>query len=252
MNNDLERSLRALADHIEMPPERDLSSRVTAALKAAPQPRRPWWARPAFAVTALVVLGAGATLVLSASAREAVADLLGIGGVRIEFGEPDDTPAPLRPGEELDLGEATTLDEARKGLPIRVPASLGAPDAVYVDRTTGTRVSLVYEPEPGVPESEETGVGVLLTQFRSTLEEGLFKKLVDQGVKVRFVTVGGRSAYWIEGRHELLVVDSFGDIVPDTARLAGNTLIWEVDGITLRLEADIGLRQALEIAESVR
>ena len=251
MHNDLERSLRALSGYVEMPVERDLSAGVLASLEAAPAPRRSWWSRPAFALAALAILAGAATLVLSAPAREAVADLLGIGGVQVEFTEPDETPAPLRPGAALELGEAITLEEARGLLPIGVPEDLGEPAAVYLDRDTEARVSLVYEPRPGIPEAEETGVGVLLTQFRSTLDEGLFKKLVDTGVRVSYVNVAGNNAYWIEGQHELLLVDRFGNVVPDTARLAGNTLIWEVDGITLRLEADIGLRKALEIAESI-
>ena len=250
MHNDLERSLRALSGHVEMPAERDLSAGVLAALERAPSPR-PWWSRPAFALAGLVIVAGASTLVLSSGAREAVADLLGIGGVQVEFTEPDESPAPLRPGAALELGEATTLAEARSVLDVGVPSELGEPDAVYVDRDTEARVSLVYEPRPGIPEAEETGVGLLLTQFRSTLDEGLFKKLLDQDVRVRFVSVAGHEAYWIEGQHELLLVDRFGNVVPDTARLAGNTLIWEVDGITLRLEADIDLVEALRIAESV-
>ena len=252
MPNDLERSLRALSGYVEMPAERDLSAGVLASLGAAPAPRRPWWGRPAFALAAIVILAAAATLALSAPAREAVADLLGIGGVSVEFSEPDETGAPLRPGAALDLGEETTLEEARGELDVGVPSELGQPDAVYVDRDAEARVSLVYGPRPGIPEAEETGVGVLLTQFRSTLDAGLFKKLLDQGVEVSFESVGGNEAYWIEGQHELLLVDDSGNIVPDTARLAGNTLIWVMDGITVRLEADISLTKALQIAGSVR
>lgn len=251
MHSDLERSLRSLADHVEMPPERDLSSAVLVEIRSASKRRRPWWGRPTVALAALLLLAGAATLIVSAPAREAIADLLGIGGVQVEFDERDETPAPLRPGAELDLGDPTTLEEARTDLAVAVPVLLGEPDAVYIDRSTETRVSLVYEPRPGIPAAEETGVGVLLAQFPSTLDEGLFKKLIDQDVDVDFVRVGDHEAYWIEGQHELLLLDGSGNIVPDTARLAGNTLIWEVNGITLRLEADIGLRRALEIAESV-
>jgi hypothetical protein len=251
MHNDLERSLRALADHIELPPERDLSGPVLAALESGPAPRPRWWARPAVALAALVVVATTATLILSAPAREAVADLLGIGGVRIEFGERGGTQEPLGPGDELDLGEPTSLDAARRELAIRVPDLLGDPDAVYIDRDVVTRVTLAYEPGAGIPESEDTGVGVLVTEFRSSIDEGYLKKLTAEDVEVRFVTVDGRSAYWIEGRHELLLVDPSGAVVPDGGRLAGNTLIWEIDGVTLRLEADIDLETALEIAGSV-
>lgn len=252
MHNDLERSLRALAGYVEFPPDADLSTGVISALNAAERPRRSWWSRPAFTVASLLVLATAGTLVLSAPAREAVADFLGIGGVRIEFTEPNDTrPTPLEPGGDLDLGRPTTLAAARDHLPIGIPAMLGQPDAVFLDELTEERVSLVYAPRPGIPESEETGVGALLTQFRSTLDQGLFKKLLDQGVELRFVSVNGMPAYWVEGEHELLLLDEEGNVVPDTARLAGNTLIWEVGGITLRLEADISLTRALEIAESV-
>ena len=250
MHNDLERSLHALRDHVEMPAAQDLSSAVMAALETPAPSRRAWWTRPAFALAAVIVLGLAVTLVLSAPVREAVADLLGIGGVRIEFVESSEGPTPKLSPSGLDLGDEATLAEARAELPVGVPAALGKPDAVYVDHDPPTRVSLVYAPRPGLPEAEETGVGLVLTQFRSQLDEGLIKKLVDAKVEVRFVDVNGHPAYWIEGPHDLLVLEA-GGVASDEARLAGNTLVWDVDGVTLRLEADIEMEEAIEIAESI-
>jgi hypothetical protein len=42
-----------------------------------------------------------------------------------------------------------------------------------------------------------------------------------------------------------------GQILPDTLRLATNTLLWERDGHVYRLEADISLETAERIAQSV-
>ena len=38
----------------------------------------------------------------------------------------------------------------------------------------------------------------------------------------------------------------------DTLRLAGNTLVWEQDGVTMRLEAQVTKEQALRIAGTFR
>jgi len=46
--------------------------------------------------------------------------------------------------------------------------------------------------------------------------------------------------------------DASGIIQTETLRLAGNTLIWEQDGVTFRLEAQVSREDALRIAASFR
>jgi hypothetical protein len=47
--------------------------------------------------------------------------------------------------------------------------------------------------------------------------------------------------------------DADGQVLEETARLSGQTLIWQSpDGVTLRLEGDFTLAEAAEIAASTR
>ena len=55
----------------------------------------------------------------------------------------------------------------------------------------------------------------------------------------------GQPGIWVEGEH--VVSELFG-----LPRLSGNVLLWEQDGLTLRLEGRLTKEQALELARSVR
>jgi hypothetical protein len=257
----LERALMELAPRLALPAETDLVPRVTAAIRAgagAPPLRAPRWSRRAlaFGMAALVLLASG-TLALSPAARDAVADFIGIGGLRVEVGP---RPAPLPttpPGENLSLGVETTLDDARERVDfsIRVPDILGLanPDRVYYsDFPAGGRVSLVYRAQPDwLPEASATGVGLLVTEFRGDVEPELMKKLSSQG-QVRPTEVNGSPALWIRGPHTLFFVDEDGRQQTDTLRLSANALIWMEGDVTLRIESELDLVDALTIAESMR
>ena len=65
------------------------------------------------------------------------------------------------------------------------------------------------------------------------------------------VTVNGDPGFWIEGVHEIFYTGPEGEFLRDTARLAGNVLLWQHGSVTLRLEADVPMAQALAIAQSV-
>ena len=63
------------------------------------------------------------------------------------------------------------------------------------------------------------------------------------------VDVEGKDGFWIEGEpHIVILFDRDGQVLEDSARLAGNTLLYTVDDITVRIEAAIDLEQALELA----
>ena len=82
------------------------------------------------------------------------------------------------------------------------------------------------------------------------LEPGLFTKLVDGGVEIVDVEVGGMPAYWIAGRqHVLMYVDAAGQV--QESRLADDTLVWEQGDVIVRVEGDIPLERAMAIAETV-
>jgi hypothetical protein len=83
------------------------------------------------------------------------------------------------------------------------------------------------------------------------IDEGFFQKTLGAASTVRSVQVDGAPGYWIDGApHDLLF--EFGDqILPDTFRLATNTLLWQRGDDVFRIEADVPLSTALLIAQSI-
>ena len=257
---DLERSLTELGANIAWPAEIDMSAPMRARIEGHAPPRsraaialRPGRAR-AFAYAAIVVaLVATATLVTFPGVRTAVADFLGLGGVRIERGG----PVP-RPSGELNLGERVSLTEAseRVDFDVVVPDALGEPDAVYVDpAVSGDQVALAYEAGPGLPAAPGTDLGALVTQFTgSRADEDVLKKVTtnDPGTTVVPVIIDGIQGLWISGEpHTIAYLEADGDVRTDTVRLAGNVLLWEREGVTLRLESRLPRSEAVTIAESM-
>ena len=252
----LEGALESLGPDLAFPPAPNLGDRVRAAIEAGEHRARPWMARRAiaFAAAALAVI-ATLTLSLSPAARRAVADWLGIGGVRIVHG-PGPTPTAA-PGANLALGSRATLDEARAEVdfPVTVPSlpELGEPDSVFVAGVPeGGRVSLVYEAGGILPNTDETGLGMIVTEFRATIETDFMKKVIGKEALPEITDVDGELAFWITGPHTVyLYRDVDGDIREDSVRLAGNALVWEHDGITYRIESDLDLEDARRVAESM-
>jgi hypothetical protein len=261
---ELEQRLHELGIQLEYPPTPDLARTVRARLSAR-TPRR-WWAptsffaqtrwRVAAVAAAVVVVGAGLTLATPAG-RSAVAERLGLRGVTITYvaTQPVGTPVPL--GYALALGDRVTPGEAqsRVAFPILAPelSRFGLPDAVYVgDSPPGGQVSLVYGERAGLPETSVSGVGMLLTQFRAVVEPAFITKLLGPGTRAEPVMVNGGFGYWIEGApHGFLYRDADGRIQEDRFRLAGNTLLWQQGGLTLRLESSLTKEEALAIAQRI-
>ena len=108
--------------------------RLTAVEHQPPRPR--WLLVAAAAVITMVVL-------LSFPApREALADWLGIGAVRVIRTE----QVPDATGSVLRLGKEVSLDAARSRAPFTIlgPASLGSPSAVYVGEPSSDSITLLW------------------------------------------------------------------------------------------------------------
>ena len=258
----LERALTSLASEVEFPPTPDLTARVVAAINTrgparrdakairpqpAPQRRRLW---PALATAAVVLFAAA--MIAAPGARRAVADFLGIGGVRITVDEPPADPTP--PGSKLGLGERVTLAEAeaRAAFPLRFPTTLGPPDAVYVAEAEGfDQVTFAYDPAEGLPAAPGHQEGLLLAQFQGEPEGDYVKKLIFGDPAVDEVMVRGTRGIWVEGPHQISYIGPKGTLETDSTRLSAGALIWEEDGITYRLESDLSKREAVALAEAI-
>jgi len=208
---------------------------------AAPAPRLPRWVldrvahrrRQAVVVSAALLVG----LLAAPPVRAQVADWFGFAGVIVRN---DPTPERSEPSPPPTVRAATTLGEARSLVSFTpvVPAVLGAPDGVEV---SGDRRVL---------SMSWTGTGdgtVRLDQFDGRVDYTFAKTSPD----VLFTEVGSSSALWFEEPHEVAVLNADGTRRFETARLAGHTLIWEHGATAVRLEADVSLGRALEIARSV-
>ncbi|TBL38574.1 hypothetical protein EYA84_09395 [Verrucosispora sp. SN26_14.1] len=243
---DLERELRELSAWLETPEPPDVTARVRARL-AAParssrtiEGRRRRWR---YAVAALLA----ALLVIAlppgrAALADAVAGLLRFAGITISTAPdpppPTASPSPLPAQRLTDLGEVHRLVR----FPVRVPAALGPPDRVLVadpDGAGGHRVAtLLYR-----------GGQIRLDAFDGRLD-GIFLKQAG-GSGAQWTEVGGRQAAWIPGPHPISYVDRDGVVREESARLAAATLIWEQGGVTYRLEGELTVIAAVEIASSL-
>ncbi|HVM18297.1 MAG TPA: hypothetical protein VM290_12005 [Gaiellaceae bacterium] len=239
---DLETRLRALGEHLELPPAPDLSAAVAARLRAAPARRR---SRPRVLALAAAVLAALLAAALAVpQARTALLELLRLRGAEVQRVE---TVPPARPGAPLAPGEPVTLAEARRAVdfPVLVPAEAGC-GTVRLDRSIpGCMVSVVCRRAAGA---------LVLTQFRGQ-QTPFVLKLVGPSSDAVEVDVGrGARGIWIEGApHVLLFRDANGEVREETRRLAGDVLLWERDGVTYRLEGALGGREAaVRLARDLR
>lgn len=243
----MEAALADLAAAIEWPRTPPLGTSVGAAIRAG-APRTAGW-RPARRALVLGILAA----ILIAGLAAAVG--IALGGLRIlDSGDPPGSPLAPELVAERGLGERTTLDRAiaeLDGLLVPTDPALGTPDHVYYDAGTDA-VALAWTDRPGLPADPESGLGVVVTQFRADIGPQTFEKLLNEGVAVEQVVVGDTTGYWIEGgQHFFYFRDANGEVVDSTIRLVGTTLMWEQDGYTVRIEGAPDLEAAKRIAESM-
>jgi len=250
---DLEEQLAAMAGSIEWPP----TPRLSLAVASKTRPARRAWAQPRWALAAVAVLAIVATLLAYTPTRTAIADWVNL-HTNLRHTTALPTPSPLPSGtlgSNLGLGKQTTLEAAQSavGWQVLVPAQLGPPDAVYLLMPPGGpsqgEVTLVYGPRPGIATANETGVGVLVTEARGSVNEQFFEKTAGPDTTVETVSVDGHDGWWISGKpHMFVFVDSNNDPRFETLRLATNTLVIDDAGTIVRIEGHMTREQALQIA----
>ncbi len=250
---DLEQRLHGLAGQVHFPPTPDLAGATRRLLtKSPPQTVAVrWWPRLVVA-TALLIVIAATVLALVAPAREAVARWLDFPGVSLLTGDdepPVTHPAPVRNG----LGEQTSLDSilAAAGFSIESPqaAGLSEPDEHYL-LEEGEAVVFIYLTDEGLPAITGSDVGLLLMQFRASPDSIWIEKQLGQNTAVDVVRVNEAESLWIEGSHTL-VLNPAGMASP-AARPTANVLIWNQNGTTYRIEANLSQSAMIGIAESMQ
>lgn len=184
---------------------------------------------------ALVVGAVLLVVLVTPPVRAAVADWFGFGGVLVERGPPvrgDASPPP-----EAAQGRSVAEAAASVDFTLSFPEELGEPDGVEVS-PDGRLVSMSWS-------TDEYGV-VRLDQFDAMLDFTVLKRTPG----VFYAAVSGGDGLWFEEPHEVVLLEPDGSRRTESARLAGHTLIWLDDDTTLRLEGDLSLDRAVEIAES--
>ena len=270
---ELDWSLTDLASRLVYPPTPDLARpvRLQIAGSAVPHRRwkgswslaRPWSGRMVVGATLLLLLGIAIALAATIpQLRSAVADRLGLPGIRIVLIRDRTAPPPTPTGQDLLLGTPVSLEvaSATSPFPLRVPAlpELAVPDAVYRSGDRTEMISFVYRARDDLPAGPRSNVGALLTQFQGEpdqplIEKGLAVEGIDPDVALTMLAVNDQPGYWIEGAHAVFLYrDVDGEVRREAYRLATNALLWQQDGITYRLEADISRDRAVRIAESMR
>ena len=237
---ELERTLLAVGRNLEVPVAPDLTGAVRARLAEG---RRPSLFSRRVLVVALAVLAVAVGAVLAVpQARSTIKDWLGIGNVTIRYVE--ELPPVEQATDDLGLGERMSLEEAREraGFRVRVPTvdGLDDPPKVYYNEES-SQVAFLY--------GSEEKPKLLITQADA---RGAIEKIVNLNVTERELVVvePGYAGVWLYGEKHAIFYPSTDHEEP--FRLVGNALVFEIDGVTLRIEAEISKDEALRIARSMR
>jgi hypothetical protein len=238
----LEHELQGLASAVDWPDAPDVSSAVLASIADERPWRAPRLRRLALALA--VVLAALLAVLAVPPARTAIFDWLGIGSARIIRVDELPSLAPT-PGLQI-LGQRVTLEGARlrAGFPFAGPPDdERPPDEIRV--APGMRVTYVWH--------DGARVRLLVTQFPGdATDPGLIKKFVSSGTRIELAQVDGNRALWLAGGpHAVLFVAPDGTVHDDLGWLAGNTLLVAANGLTMRIEAQIDLEKAIELARDL-
>ena len=244
---DLEQQLTELGAAIEWPRTPDMLPPRLPAKRG-----RFVWGRRVLAAAAVLVLVAAALLAYAPS-RDAIANFLNL-HTTVQRVPAVPTPSP-HPGQALGLGTPSTLAEAQGEVTWRIllPPTLARPNQVYValppGGPSGGEVTLVYTTAPGIKPSGQTGVAVLVTEARGSVNEQFFGKTLGPDTTIENVEVNGHPGWWISGSpHVFGFTDANGNPYFDTLRLATNTLVFDDGQTVVRIEGDMTREQALQIA----
>lgn len=243
----LEHELTALGPSLDWPETPNVTAAVAAQIKAVETRRAP---RRRLALALAVALAAILAALVVPPARTAIFDWLGIGGAQIV--QVDELPSvPGAPNLDL-LGEVVSLDEARAQVDFAFaepPDGEPDPDEIRVVRSS--RVSYVWR--------DPDGIQLLITQFPGTaahpalLKKVVVKKVVGRETTTEQFGIDGDRAVWLRGGpHVVYVLAPGGFVREDAGWLAGNTLLVDRDGVTVRIEGALRRKDAVELVRAMR
>ena len=167
------------------------------------------------------------------------------------------SPGPSGPaalGADLGLGDEIPVADAAGSVdvPIRLPDApgIGTPATAWL---LDGRLSLVWPSSAQLPATREPGIGLILAEFRASVDPGYFEKVLEPGTTIEPVSIGGATGWWISGApHVIVFIDAAGQPVFDSRRIVGNTLLWAAGDVTYRLESGLGRDGAIALAERLR
>ncbi|MGZ8782604.1 MAG: hypothetical protein ACXWZB_03810 [Gaiellaceae bacterium] len=231
--NELERQLRQLGGEIAYPATPSFELGFAPGLGR----RRERRLRPLALGFAILLAALAGVLALSPGARSAFLEIFEIRGATVERVE----TLPIVPVQRFDFGDRVDREEAERRAGFRL-LDLGEPDAVFV-RPDGL-ASVVY--------GDRAQPRLVLSQARGAIYDGFIKKTGGRGTRVVEVTVDGEPGLFVDGdEHFVMFRDEYGSISDEQTYLAGTVLLWNRGELLLRLEGDLMLDEALELAESV-
>lgn len=252
-----ERQLLSLAGELEYPRTPDVAGAAMRRLSKGAGVRgegRSHFLPRRLAWLLAVLLVFCASLMLIPPARAAILEFIQIGAVRIFRETPTSTSLPLSatPGPTQSLipllekiaGEMT-LSQAQQivNYPILLPSyprDLGQPDRVFVQEADGKMTILVWM-DPHQPDQVRMSLHIIPSGSWA------IKKMGPQ--MIQETSVKGQHAIWAIGPYMLQL--SNGDLEV-TRLVAGHVLIWTEGDLTYRLETNLGLDEAIKVAESLQ
>jgi hypothetical protein len=203
------------------------------------RPARAGWLRPLAIGFAILAVALAGVLALSPGARSAFLEIFQIRGATVERVE----TLPEVRAQRIDFGERVSREEAERRAGFELLDLGDEPDAIFV-RPDGL-ASAIY----GDPDEPR----LVLSQARGAIYDGFIKKTGGRGTIVREVTVDGEPGLFVDGpEHFVMFLDENGLISDEQTYLAGTVLLWNRGDLLLRMEGDLTLEKALELAGDVR
>jgi hypothetical protein len=239
--NEFEQKISSLSKGLDYPSTPDISADV---MKKIRQPRF-ISRRLAWSLTLILILLI--SLFAIPPVRAAILEFIQVGIVRI-FPQntqpiPTLTPAPsMIPLLESIFGE-TSLEDAQEQVsyPILLPQNFGEPDYVFVQDVEGDMTILVWM-NSTQPQSVELSLHFIPN------ESWAIKKMGPQVLQETMVNE--YKAVWAVGPYPLFLFNR--NEIEFTRLIEGNVLIWTDGNITYRLEINLTMEEAIEIAENLQ